>query len=116
MSMDNLSEQFNNILTQYQTIYQEYINTLDSSSNSNGLIAVPNTSTNQIGGARKRLFRDIDTKLIGGVCAGLSKYFDIRVRYIRLLFLVPSILLVLNWNHFHLFQFWEFDVYFYMKT
>jgi hypothetical protein len=22
---------------------------------------------------------------------------------------VPSILLVLNWNHFHLFQFWEFD-------
>ena len=72
-------------------------------------IAVPNASTNQIGGARKRLFRDIDTKLIGGVCAGLSKYFDIRVRYIRLLFLVPSILLVLNWNHFHLFQFWEFD-------
>ena len=72
-------------------------------------IAVPNASTNQIGGARKRLFRDIDTKVIGGVCAGLSKYFDIRVRYIRLLFLVPSILLVLNWNHFHLFQFWEFD-------
>ena len=72
-------------------------------------IAVPNTSTNQIGGARKRLFRDIDTKVIGGVCAGLSKYFDIKVRYIRLLFLVPSILLVLNWNHFHLFQFWEFD-------
>ena len=72
-------------------------------------IAVPNTSTNQIGGARKRLFRDIDNKVIGGVCAGLSKYFDIRVRYIRLLFLVPSILLVLNWNHFHLFQFWEFD-------
>ena len=72
-------------------------------------IAVPNTSTNQIGSARKRLFRDIDAKVIGGVCAGLSKYFDIRVRYIRLLFLVPSILLVLNWNHFHLFQFWEFD-------
>ncbi len=72
-------------------------------------IAVPNTSTNQIGGARKRLFRDIDAKVIGGVCAGLSKYFDVKVIYIRLLFLVPSILLVLNWNHFHLFQFWEFD-------
>jgi phage shock protein PspC (stress-responsive transcriptional regulator) len=72
-------------------------------------IAVPNTSTTQIGSPRKRLFRDIDNKVIGGVCAGLSKYFDIRVRYIRLLFLVPSILLVLNWNHFHLFQFWEFD-------
>lgn len=72
-------------------------------------IAVPNTSITQIGGARKRLFRDIDAKVIGGVCAGLSKYFDVKVIYIRLLFLVPSILLVLNWNHFHLFQFWEFD-------
>jgi phage shock protein PspC (stress-responsive transcriptional regulator) len=72
-------------------------------------IAVPNTSTNQIGGARKRLFRDIDAKVIGGVCAGLSKYFDVRVIYIRLLFLIPTILLVFNWNHFHLFQFWEFD-------
>jgi phage shock protein PspC (stress-responsive transcriptional regulator) len=72
-------------------------------------IAVPNTSTTQIGSARKRLFRDIDAKVIGGVCAGLSKYFDVKVIYIRLLFLVPSILLVLNWNHFHLFQFWEFD-------
>ncbi len=72
-------------------------------------IAVPSTSVKEVGGIRKRLFRDIDAKVIGGVCAGLSKYFDIRVRYIRLLFLVPSILLVLNWNHFHLFQFWEFD-------
>jgi len=72
-------------------------------------IAVPNTSTNQIGGARKRLFRDIDAKVIGGVCAGLSKYFDVKVIYIRLLFLIPTILLVFNWNHFHLFQFWEFD-------
>jgi len=72
-------------------------------------IAVPNTSTKQIGGAKKRLFRDIDTKVIGGVCAGLSKYFGVRVIYIRLLFLVPTILLVFNWNHFHLFQFWEFD-------
>jgi phage shock protein PspC (stress-responsive transcriptional regulator) len=72
-------------------------------------IAVPNTSANQIGGARKRLFRDIDAKVIGGVCAGLSKYFDVKVIYIRLLFLVPTILLVFNWNHFHLFQFWEFD-------
>lgn len=72
-------------------------------------IAVPNTSTNQIGGARKRLFRDIDAKVIGGVCAGLAKYFDVKVVYIRLLFLVPTILLVFNWNHFHLFQFWEFD-------
>jgi phage shock protein PspC (stress-responsive transcriptional regulator) len=72
-------------------------------------IAVPNTSTKEIGGVRKRLFRDIDTKMIGGVCAGLSKYFGVKVGLIRLLFLVPTILLVFNWNHFHLFQFWEFD-------
>ena len=72
-------------------------------------IAVPNTSTKEIGGARKRLFRDIDTKMIGGVCAGLSKYFGVRVGIIRLLFLLPTLLLVFNWNHFHLFQFWEFD-------
>jgi phage shock protein PspC (stress-responsive transcriptional regulator) len=72
-------------------------------------IAVPNTSTKEIGGVRKRLFRDIDTKMIGGVCAGLSKYFGVRVGIIRLLFLLPTLLLVFNWNHFHLFQFWEFD-------
>jgi len=72
-------------------------------------IAVPNTSASQVGGIRKRLFRDIDTKMIGGVCAGLSKYFGVRVGLIRLLFLIPTVLLVFNWNHFHLFQFWEFD-------
>lgn len=72
-------------------------------------IAVPNTSARQVGGIRKRLFRDLETKMIGGVCAGLSNYFGVRVGIIRLLFLVPTILLVFNWNHFHLFQFWEFD-------
>jgi phage shock protein PspC (stress-responsive transcriptional regulator) len=72
-------------------------------------IAVPNTSAKQVGGIRKRLFRDIETKMIGGVCAGLSKYFGVKVGLIRLLFLIPTILLVFNWNHFHLFQFWEFD-------
>jgi len=72
-------------------------------------IAVPNTSASQVGGIRKRLFRDLETKMIGGVCAGLSKYFGVRVGIIRLLFLIPTLLLVFNWNHFHLFQFWEFD-------
>jgi phage shock protein PspC (stress-responsive transcriptional regulator) len=72
-------------------------------------IAVPNASTNQIGGARKRLFRDIDSKVIGGVCSGMSKYFGVKVSIIRVLFSLPTILLIFNWNHFHLFQFWEFD-------
>jgi phage shock protein PspC (stress-responsive transcriptional regulator) len=72
-------------------------------------IAVPSTSVNEVGGIRKRLFRDLDKKVIGGVCAGMSKYFGVKVGIIRVLFLLPTILLIFNWNHFHLFQFWEFD-------
>ena len=72
-------------------------------------IAVPSTSVKEVGGIRKRLFRDLDKKVIGGVCAGMSKYFGVKVGIIRVLFLLPTILLIFNWNHFHLFQFWEFD-------
>ena len=72
-------------------------------------IAVPSTSVKEVGGIRKRLFRDLDKKIIGGVCAGMSKYFGVKVGVIRILFLLPTILLIFNWNHFHLFQFWEFD-------
>jgi phage shock protein PspC (stress-responsive transcriptional regulator) len=72
-------------------------------------IAVPSSSATEVGGIRKRLFRDLDKKVIGGVCAGMSKYFGVKVGIIRILFLLPTILLIFNWNHFHLFQFWEFD-------
>ena len=72
-------------------------------------IAVPSTSVKEVGGVRKRLFRDLDKKVIGGVCAGMSKYLGVKVGIIRVLFLLPTILLIVNWNHFHLFQFWEFD-------
>ncbi|MFM7720648.1 MAG: PspC domain-containing protein [Sediminibacterium sp.] len=72
-------------------------------------IAVPSTSVKEVGGIRKRLFRDLNKKVIGGVCAGMSKYFGVQVSIIRVLFLLPTILLIFNWNHFHLFQFWEFD-------
>jgi len=72
-------------------------------------IAVPSTSVKEVGGVRKRLFRDLDKKVIGGVCAGMSKYFGVKVGVIRILFLLPTILLIFNWNHFHLFQFWEFN-------
>ena len=72
-------------------------------------VAVPSTSIKEVGGIRKRLFRDIDKKVIGGVCAGISKYFGVKVSVIRILFLIPTIVLFFNWNHFHLFQFWEFD-------
>ena len=72
-------------------------------------IAVPSTSVKEVGGVRKRLFRDLDKKVIGGVCAGMSKYFGVKVGVIRIFFLLPTILLIFNWNHFHLFQFWEFN-------
>ncbi len=70
-------------------------------------IAVPSSSVKEVGGVRKRLFRDIDKKIIGGVCAGLSKYFGIRVGIIRLLFSIPFIRFIINFNHVHLWQFWD---------
>ena len=70
-------------------------------------IAVPSTSVKVVGGVRKRLFRDIDKKVIGGVAAGLSKYFGIQVWIVRILFLIPFIRFVVNFKHMHLFQFWD---------
>ncbi len=71
-------------------------------------IAVPSSSVKEVGGPKKRLFRDVDNKIIGGVCAGLSKYFGLQVWIIRILFLIPFIRFVVNFRHVHLFQFWEF--------
>ena len=70
-------------------------------------IAVPSSAVKEVGGVRKRLFRDIDTKIIGGVCAGLSKYFGLKVGIVRLLFLIPFIRFVFNFRHIHIFQFWD---------
>ena len=70
-------------------------------------IAVPSSSVKEVGGVRKRLFRDIDKKIIGGVAAGLSKYFGIQVWIVRILFLIPFIRFVVNFRHMHLFQFWD---------
>jgi phage shock protein PspC (stress-responsive transcriptional regulator) len=71
-------------------------------------IAVPSTSVKEVGGVRKRLFRDLDNKILGGVCGGLSKYFGIQVWIIRILFLIPFIRFIFNFRHLHLWQFWEF--------
>ncbi|MEY4332570.1 MAG: hypothetical protein RLZZ196_1308 [Bacteroidota bacterium] len=70
-------------------------------------IAVPSSSVKEVGGVKKRLFRDIDNKIIGGVCSGLAKYFGIQVWIIRILFLIPFIRLVFNFREIHLFQFWD---------
>ena len=40
----------------------------------------------------KKLFRDIDDRVIGGVCSGIGHYFDIEARWIRVLFLLIVLL------------------------
>jgi phage shock protein PspC (stress-responsive transcriptional regulator) len=42
--------------------------------------------TNNTG--RRRLYRDADSKVIGGVCSGLSKYFAIDVVVVRIIWLI----------------------------
>lgn len=39
----------------------------------------------------KRLYRDLDNKMIGGVCSGLSLYLNIDVVIIRILFVIALI-------------------------
>jgi len=39
-------------------------------------------------GGRKRLFRDINDRFIGGVCSGLGSYFSIDTVWIRILFVI----------------------------
>jgi phage shock protein PspC (stress-responsive transcriptional regulator) len=53
-------------------------------------IVLPPKDLDEFGG--KRLFRNPDVKVIGGVAGGLSAYFDIDAWKIRLIFLAPMIL------------------------
>lgn len=41
----------------------------------------------------KRLTRDTDRGILGGVCSGLSNYFDVDVTIIRLLWILASCVL-----------------------
>ncbi|OFY51493.1 MAG: hypothetical protein A2W85_00950 [Bacteroidetes bacterium GWF2_41_31] len=40
---------------------------------------------------RKRLFRDMDHRIIGGVCSGLSAYFDVDPTWFRLAFVIATL-------------------------
>src|SRR5690606_38341210 len=51
----------------------------------------PNRGSNTNRKPHKQLFRDIDRKYIGGVCAGLSHYLGIDVLWIRLLFILIAV-------------------------
>jgi len=62
-------------------------------------IAVPSSSTVQIGGARKKLFRDPDEKIVAGVCSGIGNYFGINAWIPRVLFLLPFLSFLSRWGH-----------------
>lgn len=71
-------------------------------------IAIPSSANQVIGSARKRLLRDMDDKIIGGVCSGLGHYFGVKVWIPRLLFLIPFLSFVTQWHHWGLFGFPHF--------
>ncbi|MGN6352928.1 MAG: PspC domain-containing protein [Parafilimonas sp.] len=71
-------------------------------------VAIPSSASEKIGSYRKRLFRDPDNKIIGGVCGGLASYFGVSVWIPRLLFIVPFLSFVTNWNHWGAFNFPNF--------
>lgn len=56
----------------------------------------------------RRLYRNPDSKMIGGVASGLAAYFNKRVSTIRLIFLAPILLniLISSLNHFR----WDYGV------
>jgi phage shock protein PspC (stress-responsive transcriptional regulator) len=44
-----------------------------------------------VNGVRKRLYRNPDGKIIGGVCSGIGSYFDVNPWLPRAIFLIPFI-------------------------
>lgn len=61
-------------------------------------------SKSQEGFVARRLYRDADQKVFGGVCSGIAKYFNIVVWIPRLIFLLPVLLSVFK-NVIHIFYF-----------
>jgi len=50
-------------------------------------------------GVRKRLYRNPDEKIIGGVCSGIGSYFDVNPWLPRFIFLIPFITFFFRWGH-----------------
>lgn len=71
-------------------------------------VAVPSSATKEIGGYRKKLYRDNDDKIIGGVCSGIGNYFGINAWIPRVLFLLPFLSFVSRWNDWGNFGFPDF--------
>jgi phage shock protein PspC (stress-responsive transcriptional regulator) len=69
-------------------------------------VAVPSSAVMEIGGTRKKLFRDPDDKIIAGVCSGIGNYFGINAWIPRVLFLLPFLSFISRWGHWG--GFWDF--------
>lgn len=50
------------------------------------------SESNQRYGNQKRFYRNPDEKIIGGVCGGLAAYFNINPQWIRLIFILVTLL------------------------
>lgn len=40
----------------------------------------------------KKLYRSVQQKMLGGVCAGLAEYFDLDISLVRLIFVGAALL------------------------
>lgn len=69
-------------------------------------LAVPSSASVEIGSTRKKLFRDPDEKIIGGVGSGIGNYFGVNPWIPRILFLLPFISLAFDR---HDWGFWNFS-------
>src|SRR5674476_940020 len=56
----------------------------------------------------KKLYRDANNKVLGGVCSGIAAYFNINVWIPRIIFLIPFISFFFRWGHFGPFTFPHF--------
>ncbi len=52
-----------------------------------------------VNGVRKRLYRNPDQKIIGGVCSGMGSYFNVNPWIPRAIFLIPFISFFFRWGH-----------------
>jgi phage shock protein PspC (stress-responsive transcriptional regulator) len=64
-------------------------------------IAVPSSASTEIGGVRKKLYRDPDDKIIAGVCSGIGNYFGVSPWIPRVLFLLPFLSIVFRIGDWH---------------
>lgn len=62
-------------------------------------ISETDPAANRRGGPRipRRLYRDTQNAKLGGVCAGIGKYFDVDPVWVRLTIFLPLLVLCLQW-------------------